>query len=100
MGEHDVADRFVGDAADAGDHVGGHDGRCLGVGHQYAIIADHDAGVGVALGGVGPGVLRELREAHVLGLEVGMRGEFLAHACLLLRCLDGLKAQCAPCRGD
>ncbi len=79
VGQHDVADRLVGDFADAADHVGGHRRRGLGVSHQHRVVADHDAGVGVALGGVGPGVFGDLLEADLLLGEVGLRGEGFAH---------------------
>ena len=81
MGQHHVLDRQVGDLADAADYIGGHRGRGLRVGNEYRVVADDDAGVWVALGGVGPGVLRELREGDFLLFEIGLAGELfrLAH---------------------
>jgi len=78
--EHHVLDRLVGHFADAAHHVGRHGGRGLGVGHQHAIVADHDAGVGVALGRVGPGVFRDLAEGDLLLFHVGLAGELLGLA--------------------
>ena len=63
--------------------------------HQRVIgqddaVADDDAGVRVALGGVGPGVLRQLRERDLLDFEVGLAGEDfrLAHRGTLKICLN------------
>ena len=75
--QHDVLDRLVGHLADAADHVGRHRGRGLSVGHQHGVVADDDAGVGVAFGGVGPGVLGDLAEGDLLFFQVGLAGEFL-----------------------
>ncbi len=81
-----VLDGLVGHLADAADHVGRHGRRGLGVGHQHAVVADDDAGVGVALGRVGPGVLRDLAEGDLLFFEIGLAGELLglAHRCLIV----------------
>jgi len=78
--EHHVLDGLVGHLADAAHHVGGHGGRGLGVGHQHAVVADHDAGVGVAFGGVGPGMFGDLAEGDLLLFHVGLAGEFLGLA--------------------
>ena len=77
MAQQHVLDRLVGDFADAADHIGGHGRRGLGVGHQHAVVADDDAGVWIALGGVGVGVLGQLDEADLLLLQVSLGSEFL-----------------------
>ena len=75
VGEHHVLDRLVGDGADAADHIGRHRRRGLGVGHQHRVVADDDAGVGVALGGVGPGMFGQLGEGDLLLFQVGLAGK-------------------------
>ena len=61
--QHDVADRLVGDLADAADHVLRHHRRGLRVDHHHRVVADDDAGVRVALGRVRVGVVGQLVEA-------------------------------------
>jgi hypothetical protein len=51
----------------------------LGVDHHHRIVADHDAGVRVAFGGVRIRVVGQLGEADLLFLKVGLRGESFAH---------------------
>jgi hypothetical protein len=75
--QHDVADRLVGDFADAPDHVLRHHRRGLRVDHHDRVVADDDAGVGVALGRVGVRVIGQLVEADLLLDDVGMRRELL-----------------------
>ena len=75
--QHDVLDRLVAHLADAADHVLRHRRRGLRVRHQHRVVADDDAGVRVALGGVRIGVIRELGEADLLLFEVGLGGELL-----------------------
>jgi hypothetical protein len=77
--EHDVLDRLVRHLADAADHVGRHRGRGLRVGDQHRVVADDDAGVGVAFGRIGPGMLGQLREADFFLFQVGLGGEGFAH---------------------
>nr|CUV37188.1 protein of unknown function [Ralstonia solanacearum]CUV42137.1 protein of unknown function [Ralstonia solanacearum]CUV60399.1 protein of unknown function [Ralstonia solanacearum] len=77
--QYDVLDRLVGDGADAGDQVLRHRRRGGGVDDQHRIVADDDARVRVALGGVGIGVGGELGERDLFGLEVGLRGEGFGH---------------------
>ena len=79
VAEHDVLDRLVGHGADVADHVLRHHRRGLGVDHHHRIVADDDAGVGVALGGVGVGVGRQLAEGDLLVGEVGLRRECFGH---------------------
>jgi hypothetical protein len=67
--EQHVLDRLVRDLADAADDVGRHHGRGLRVQHHHRVVADDDAGVGVAFGGVGVGVVAQLDEADLL-LEI------------------------------
>ncbi len=75
-----VLDRLVGHLADATDHVLRHHRRGLGVEHQHRVVADDHAGVGVALGGVGVGVVGQLGEADLLLFQVGLAGECLGTA--------------------
>ena len=79
VAHHDVLDRLVGDLADAPDHVLGHHRRGLRVDHHHRVVADDDAGVRVALGGVGVGVVGEPGEGDLLVGEIGLRGEGFAH---------------------
>src|SRR5690606_34394336 len=90
VGQHDVLDRQVGDLAHLGDHaLRGHRGGG-GIDDHHAVVADDHAGVGVALGGVGPGVVGQLLPADLLLFEVGLGGEFLgAHAGAPVMCGDG-----------
>jgi hypothetical protein len=53
VGEQDIFDRLVGDLGDARDHVIGHRRRRLRIDDHDAVVADDDAGIGIALGGVG-----------------------------------------------
>ena len=46
---------------------------------HHGVVADDDAGVGVALGRVGVRVLGQLVEADPLLLEIGLRSEVLFH---------------------
>ncbi|MNG19465.1 hypothetical protein D3C84_1036250 [compost metagenome] len=50
------------------------------VGHEHGVVADDDPGVGIALGRVGPGMLRDLAEGDLLFFQVGLAGEFLGLA--------------------
>jgi hypothetical protein len=75
VAEHHVLDRLVGHLADAADDVLRHHRGGLGVDDHHRVVADHDAGVGVALGGVGVGVVGQLREADLLLFEVGLGSE-------------------------
>ncbi|MNT69480.1 hypothetical protein D3C72_2078050 [compost metagenome] len=68
-------DGLVRHLADAADHVLRHHRRGLGVDHHHRVVANDDAGVGVALGRVGIGVVGELVEAHFLHFEVGGGGK-------------------------
>jgi len=77
VGQQHVLDGLVGHFADAADHILGHDGSGLGVDDHHGVVADDDAGVGVALGGVGVGVLGQLVEADFLDFQVGGGGEGL-----------------------
>jgi hypothetical protein len=77
--EGDVLDRLVGHCADVADHVLRHHRRCLRVDHHHGIVADHDAGVRIALGGIGIGVIGQLVEADLLLFQVGLRCELLLH---------------------
>ena len=91
--EHDVADRLVGHLANAPDDVLRHHGRGLGVDHQDRVVADDDAGIGVALGRVGVCMLGELVEADLLLFEVCLGSEFLfGHASNLIPGLAAVKA--------
>ena len=54
--------------------------RGLRVDHHDAVVADHDAGVRIALGGEGVDVAADLGERDRLGGHVAARGEFLSHA--------------------
>ena len=74
-----IADRFVGHRADVADHVLRHHRRGLRVDHHDAVVADHHAGVRVAFGRVGVGVIRQPVETDFLFLEIGLRGELLFH---------------------
>ena len=57
------------------------------------VVADDDARVGVALGGIGIGARRQLGEADGLGLHVGLAGKCLvAHPGSPLSCVDQLIA--------
>ena len=78
MGQQHVLDGFVGDLSDAADHVGRHHRCGLGVEHQHRIVANDDAGVRVALGGVGVGVVGQLGETDLLDVKVGLTGEGFA----------------------
>ena len=75
----DVLDRLVGDFADVADDVLRHHRRRLGVDHHHRVVADDDAGVRIALGGVRVGVVGELGEGDLLVGEVGLGGECFAH---------------------
>ena len=75
VAERDVFDGLVRHLADAADHVLRHDGRGLGVDHHDRIIANDDAGVRVAFGGIGPGVLGQLLEGDLLDLGIGVGGK-------------------------
>ncbi len=75
--EHDVLDRYVGDFADAADDIRRHRRRGLRVGDQHRIVADDDAGIRIALGGVSVGVLGDAAERDLLLSEIGLAGEFL-----------------------
>ena len=70
MAQHHVFNRLVGDLADPVDDILGHVRGGLGVNYHDPIVTDDDAGVGVALGGIGVGVGGQLGEANDLGLEV------------------------------
>jgi hypothetical protein len=74
-----VLDRLVGHRADVPDHVLRHHRRGLGVDHHHRVVTDDDAGVGVALGGVRPGVFGKLVEADLLLFQVGLGCELLLH---------------------
>ena len=77
VAQHHVLDRLVGDFADAADDVGRHHRRGLGVGHQHRVVADDDAGVRVAFGRVGLGVVGDLAEGDLLFFQIGLAGELL-----------------------
>ncbi|MNT31636.1 hypothetical protein D3C72_1674810 [compost metagenome] len=81
--QHHVLDGLVGDGADARDQVLRHRRGGGGVDDQHAIVADHDAGIGIALGGVRPGVLGQLGKSNLLGFEVGLGCECLGHGVFL-----------------
>src|SRR5690606_41589128 len=51
----------------------------LGAHHEDGLVADDDAGVRVAFGGVGVGVVGQFLERHDLVGQVGLGGELLAH---------------------
>ena len=82
MRQDDILDRLIGDFADATDNVLRHHRRGLRVDYHHGIVADDDAGVGIAFRRVGVGVFGQLVEADLFLFEVGLRGEFLAHAFL------------------
>ena len=67
-----VADRLVGDFADAPDDVLRHDRRGLRVDHHHRVVADDDAGVRVAFRRVGVRVIRQLVERDLLFDEIGL----------------------------
>ncbi|MNT43948.1 hypothetical protein D3C72_1804450 [compost metagenome] len=75
VAQRHIADGLVGHLADAADHVLRHHGRGLGVDHHHRVVADDDAGVRIAFGGVGPGMLGQLLERHLLHFGVGMGGK-------------------------
>jgi hypothetical protein len=75
VAQHHVFDRLVGHLADAADDVLRHHRRGLGVDDHHRVVADHDAGIRVALGGVGIGVIRQPGEADLLLFEVGLAGK-------------------------
>src|SRR5690606_10315775 len=79
VGQQDVANGLVADFADASDHVLGHYRGGLRVYHHDGFVADDDAGVGIALGGVGVGVVGQFFEGDDLVFQVVVRGEGLAH---------------------
>ena len=82
--EHNMLDRLVGDGADLLDHHVGKPRRRLRVDDHDAVVADNDAGIGVALGGKGPEIAPDLGEADRLFRHVALRGEFLSHSNLPL----------------
>ena len=86
--QHHVLDRLVGDGADVLDHRLRHLRRRLRIDHHDRIVADHDAGVGIALGREGIGVLAEAAEGDLLLRHVRLRGEGSCHLsvplCLLM----------------
>src|SRR6185312_4758021 len=89
MRQHDVFHRLVGDATDARKDVLRHHGRRLRVGNQHCVVADDDAGIRIAFGGVGVCVIGQAVEAHRLLREIGLGGECLAHGnSSLLRTTD------------
>mmetsp|Transcript_2396 Transcript_2396/g.3984 ORF Transcript_2396/g.3984 Transcript_2396/m.3984 type:complete len:324 (+) Transcript_2396:927-1898(+) len=75
VAQQHVFDRHGRHLADAADHIGRHHRRGLGVDHHRGVAADDDAGVGVALGGVGPAVFGQALEGDALFVQVGLRGK-------------------------
>src|SRR5262249_21778250 len=65
------------DLANAPNNILRHHRRGLRIDHHHRLIANDNAGVRVALGRVGIGVLGELVEGDLLLLEVGLGREFL-----------------------
>jgi hypothetical protein len=53
MREQDIFDRLVGDLFHAVDDLLRHHRGGLRIDHHHAVVADDDAGVGIALGGEG-----------------------------------------------
>ena len=77
VGQRDVFDGLVRDLTNAADHVLRHDGRGLGIDDHHSIVANDDAGVGIALGRIGVGMFGKLVEAHLLDVEIGGGGKGL-----------------------
>ena len=73
--EHDMLHRLVRHAADARDHVPRHVGRRLRIDDEYGIVADHHAGIRVALRGVAVESGAELVEGDLLLGEILGAGE-------------------------
>ncbi len=80
--QHDVFDRFVGNAADLCDEVLRHGRRGGGVDDQHAVVADDHARVRIAFSGVRVGVLGQLGPRDFLDFQVCLGCECLCHACL------------------
>ena len=95
--QNDVLDRLVGHLANTTDDVLGHGGGSLRVSHKHCIVANDDAGVGIAFCCIGPRVFRYLAKGDLLLFKVGLRSKllsFLAHGIFLLKWVyDG---QCEP----
>jgi hypothetical protein len=66
MRQHHVLDRLVGDGADVLDDLVRHLGRRLRIDHQHCVVADHDPGIGIALGSEGVSMLRQAAEGDLL----------------------------------
>ena len=75
VAQHHIFDGLVGDLTNTADHVLRHHRRGLGVNHHHRVIADHDARVGVALGGVGPSMLGQLLERDVFDFRICVAGK-------------------------
>ena len=97
VGQHQMADRLVGDFAHLLDHLAGQARGGLRLDDHDAVVADDDAGVRIALGGEGPQALADLGEGDLLLGHVALGGEFLAHGgCPLVLQFGSAKALRAP----
>jgi len=79
VGQHHVRDRLVGHGADFLDHHVGQAGRRLCVDDHDAVIADDNAGVGIALGCEGPKAVAHFGEADGLLAQVALGCECFGH---------------------
>src|SRR5690606_3203466 len=77
--QQNVFDGLVGYFANASNDILGHDRRGLGVDHHDGIITNDDAGVRIALGGVGVGVVGQFFKGNDLVFKVGVRGKLFGH---------------------
>lgn len=59
------------------NHVLGHNGSSLGVNNHYCIVANDDAGVGIAFGGVSVSVLGKFVEADFFTSKSAAEAKFL-----------------------
>ena len=79
VGQHHMADRFVGDRADAFDDLIRQTRGRLRFDDHHAVVADDDARVRIALGGEGVKSLAHLGEGDFLFGHVALGCELLGH---------------------
>ena len=94
MRQQHVFDRLVGDLGDARDQLAGHRRRRLRIDHHHAVVANDDAGVGIAFAGIGVEPWAQLVEGDFFVAEFLSRGKRLRH-CLNLPADQPVDRPCA-----